>query len=313
VRIKARRTAASAPPKRRRKEDFAISRFCLRFLADNLATLALPTHRILMVPGFLAVLPLDIFRLILQYLFRHDLENFEISILVNQSLTQFYLEALQGIEIFGLDYALDSRMIQWLLKRNIVLKDIKFHRLDVIGCEYISKSRHWIHSISLYYGHRILGRFAELKCPNLTSLKINHLTIEDQNLLKLLRLHPQLISLEIFNCKIFDSGESDFFLSLFSSCSNLRHLDLSSNDWFTDDLVGVVIRRLPFLESISFDDTALRQDQSLIDIITAYPSLKTFSFSRSYFQPETVKRVLRHCGARQSRKAIQNVTLSSKE
>lgn len=244
-----------------------------------------------------SLLPLDIYRLILQYLLRQDLEILEQSFHVNQSLKQFFLEGLRGIEIFGLGYALDSKVIRWMLERKIVVRDIQFHRLDEIGWKYICENRLSIQSISLYYGQLILpSMIAEMKCPNLTSLKINHIVFDEQKILTILQLHPQLVSLEVFNCKIIHTDHTSLhpsFVSFLSCCSNLRHLDLSSNDWFTDELVEVVVRTIPRLQSISFRDTAVQHDQSLIDILNAYPGIETFSFSRSNFQPETIKRVVR--------------------
>jgi hypothetical protein len=292
----------------REQQKISVSPF-LEFVLSSDATQQQRCCRILeMVVGglFSPLLPLDIFRLILQYLFRHDLEIFEQCLIVNQSFTQLYREALFGIEIFGLDYALDSRVIQWLFERHIVLSDVKFHRLDEIGCDYISKNRLSIQSISLYYGQIIIAeRLAGMRCPNLTSLKMNHVAFEEQKLLAILQLHPQLLSLELFNCKIIHTNTdhlhvplSSSFASFLSCCSNLRHLDLSSNDWFTDELVEVVVRTIPHLQSISLSDTAVRQDQSLIDLLNAYPGLHTFSFSRSNFQSETIQQISRHRGPR---------------
>jgi hypothetical protein len=166
-------------------------------------------------------------------------------------------------------------------------------RLNFFGLNHFSypmiidRSRLVLRSLSIFPGGSdlmvnylflTLGHF-----PSLTELNASLVCLKTANFARFLSLHPQLKNLSLPR---FTSTE--FIRSISQTCNNLTELDVSRNEWFGDDCVTLLTQgRLSKLEKLDIGGTSVREHDSIVNLLKAFPFLKSLRIPSFYLSMTT--------------------------
>lgn len=203
-------------------------------------------------------LPVDIFRLILQYLRIKEIVTLDNSLL-NNELREIYLQAVNGVNLGKItSIAGKSSKISWILKRQILF-------MDLVLWKYL-KVHELAPEIPLLDGFtRHFPALISCTIMNLSNLTTDQLT-------PFLSLNPQLESLKLNYLK---NLTPDIIPVVSRSCPNLTALDFSNSEWMTDNAVTLFSNHtLLNLHTLTLNSCRkLRHENSIIHLL-ALPNLK---------------------------------------
>jgi hypothetical protein len=223
-----------------------------------------------------AEIPIDIFRVLIQYLCLEELILLDKTLSCNQNLSFRYRTALdrmttpQAIDLSDID----PEMMSWINNLNITLEKVECCFLGKNSLDLLIKSRPTLQSMKLIEEFwapppqdadlRTLGSF-----PSLTELSIQ-LSFSMEAISSFLQLHPQLLLVDI-------SGIAHLSIEIIprltQSCPNLCHLGLSDNPWLTDEAIDLLTGRYPKLKFLDISRTNVRDEATLQRLINSCPDL----------------------------------------
>lgn len=222
--------------------------------------------------GLLHNLPLDLLRHVLQFLPLLDLASFDQSL--NHKYRPCYLAAIDGLELFDINFYLTSDLIHWLISRGVLIKSIPGSTDDANLLELIDYSRNTLKSINL--SHSRLSDEIMISslaiCPNLTSINFRAcIRLTDHGLQVLLDCRRNIQQLNLSRCCLI-TRESTKILAEYGS--ELQDLNLSCLQWLGDEEVKALLEGCPHLQNINLSSTQITIN-SVIAIIQKYPNLKS--------------------------------------
>jgi hypothetical protein len=236
-----------------------------------------------------ALLPREVFQMILQYLPLKDISKMDMAI-VNHNLRSHLLFTLNE----WLIPSFEENEYDWIMLRNIKPKHFRQHHCHVCEDHYCDDRRCYsqshidivpfllkvsdhLESLSLdgisKSDFRKLGAFPELTSFSLSLLRSS---VSTKSLTRFFGLSPKLKRLDL-NFSFYNYNVT-LLTALISNCPNLRHLNLANNMWFNDHCVAKLTRSNLDLFLLNIDYTAVTQDESLQLILNAFPNLQHLSF-----------------------------------
>jgi hypothetical protein len=219
--------------------------------------------------------PIDVFRLVLQYLTMEELCTFD-STLLNHDCRSHFLQAVNRLDLFDINQGRTQwLMMPWLLTRNLLIKNLLIH--DPFGDEEITdfptpekvencrkliiQNSNSLESISLINMSQFLSPDFFLifkECHNLTSLDFEGCNLTDEILMTLFE-GKEILSLNLSSNQEL-SSVSVCLISV--RCPNLQHLMMKSLACVTDEIVTLIIEGCPHLQSLDLSETMIT-DHSL--------------------------------------------------
>jgi hypothetical protein len=226
------------------------------------------------IRSLLDYLPVDLLRLILQYLMMKEIGRLDLS-MTNTSMRPFYLTAMAGMDLAELSYTsrLSSNHLNWLILRGVSASSLSFQNLKSQEQQFISNCRQTLKSLSISSYYLIDLELNQIEqCPSLTSLSLGRChRFTDDGLRNILQKTPKLHTLDISSTF---SLTPQSILFLVSHCSSIQHLDVSFNLWFNNESLEYLSRCGNLnLKSINFTGTSV--NQSISEFIDAYPNIRS--------------------------------------
>jgi hypothetical protein len=239
----------------------------------------------------LEILPPELFRLILEFL-EHPkglipLDN----AILSHRLRPFYLNAIERMTLsLHIGTARNYLTSVWLLNRKILPTSIWIFPFDHPSyLLLIERSRLVLKSLSISYSANanvdamllFLGNF-----PHLIQLDINSINFNaTSNFVRFLCANPQLEKLTV---PFLNTPSREFIRDISQCCPNLKELYASKNNWFDDACVTLLIQgRLQKLEHLELGSTAVLEEASIVNILTHFPLLKSFTIRNCNFSMNT--------------------------
>jgi hypothetical protein len=170
--------------------------------------------------------------------------------------------------------ALDPETLNLLLRLDVCVTKLRFLDYNEDSSRYLIQYKESIQEIDFRLSSELTDYpFDQLgPCPSLTSLKLASCAeIFDFTLEEFLVLNPQIQSLNISSMPYLDIGIIE------GLHENLRHLDVSGNDWFDHDCLQALIS-LPRLKSLNVSETSIRIN-SVVEFLKLKPSLFSVGYS----------------------------------
>jgi hypothetical protein len=247
----------------------------------------------------LEILPPEIFRMILQFLSPLGELVLLDQALLNHRLRLFYLRTIERMPISGVkisperswrheDY--DFWAVNWLLSRKIISTDLYFSDFNHPSFPLlIVQSRLVLQSLSIHQETPQMmddSLFLSLgHMPSLTSLNIFELhATRISSFIHFLSLNPRLKELSLPH---HSDPSGELVYSVSQTCVNLRKL-YAAGDWFGDDHVTLLTQgRLSKLEELVLLETSVQAHDSIVNILKAFPVLKSFQLDTSELSPTT--------------------------
>jgi hypothetical protein len=252
--------------------------------------------------SILEILPSEIFRMILQFLSPHRELVLLDTAMVNHRLRSFYLTTIEGMTINGVRissqkswYHEDFRAVNWLLNRKILPTQISLSNCNpfsfpllvdrsrlVLQCLSIHQEKPQMMDNSLFLS---LGRFPSLTSLNISSIHANQIS----SFIHFLSLNPQLENLtlpDLTSGLDVDHSSRELVRGISQTCINLTRLTASS--WFEDDHVALLIQgRLSKMEELDLAEASIRGHDSIVNLMKAFPDLKTLCIDTYQLSPTT--------------------------
>jgi hypothetical protein len=252
------------------------------------------------IMSILEILPSEIFRMILQFLSPHRELVLLDTAMVNHRLRSFYLATIEGMTINdGVRissekswYQEDFRAMNWLLNRKILPTQISLSHCNPFSFPLlVDRSRIVLQHLRIHQTPQMddslflsLGHF-----PSLTSLNISSI-YEDQisSFIHFLSLNPQLEELilpDLTSGRDVDHSSRELVRGISQTCINLTSLTALA-PWFEDDHVALLSQgRLSKLEELDiYDEAIVQEHDSIVNILNAFPLLKTFDINTAAYQ-----------------------------
>jgi hypothetical protein len=244
------------------------------------------------------LLPIDLFRQILQYLTLIDFGIFDQSLL-NHETRSHYLTSLTGLDIHGLiNIYMTKELENWFLNRNFNLQILCYN--NYFSFLLIEKFQQSLCHLELYFTEiqdshlQMIGSSSSLSSasassssasssysssyPKLTSIVFVACHSITSNGLKI--FFQQNLQLEKFHLSFSDpsslnnhqnntstnnnSNFDDTIRHLVTYCHHLTHLDLSNNQWFNDNHLNFLTDESSFkLKSIRIHNTDTTEEAIL--------------------------------------------------
>jgi hypothetical protein len=190
-----------------------------------------------------------------------------------------------------------------MIKRNIKYLQISFGRFQDHENSYqlLGNSRLVVKSLSFSGCKNTLDLFLSERYPLLTNFRLYYSSFTHPRLIQFLSRHPQLKALEI-------TGVNDFSVEIITGiselCPNLTSLKLNFLRLLTDGCITQLIAgNLPKLLHLDIGFTSVSEYSSIVNILKAFPLLKSLSMSgcelslntimyylNSYADPRLVRR-----------------------
>lgn len=236
-------------------------------------------------------LPLDIFRMILQYLTLPDIGRMDMAVL-NHQWRHFFITALEKFiipEYQSLDLFFDDMdPLVWIVRRKICCQNIAINCGKLSQLSLILNSRASVVSLRFIEGRRMKGRTSEFLseigcCPSLRNVEMSYVT-NSPAFKAFFDLNTQLQRVSLH------SIEEINLPLLLINLKNLQYLNLSDNHWFNDrclerlaeanllseltefnisntgvveDQSGFYLMQLPHLQSINWANCSFTKDVSI--------------------------------------------------
>jgi hypothetical protein len=239
--------------------------------------LILPAPSLAIARSLLDYLPIDLLRVILQYLTMKEIGTFDLS-MTNSSLRPSYLIAMAGMDLAEVSFAprLSSNHLNWLILREISASSLQLQNLKNQELKLISNCRQTLKVLSICSYYLIDFELSQIEpCPSLTSLSMARChRLTDDGLRNILQKVPKIQTLDL-------SGTfgltPECILFLVTNCSSIQHLDVSYNLWFDNASLDLLSRGTLDLKSINFLGTSA--SQSLSPFLDAYPNIRSIKLS----------------------------------
>jgi hypothetical protein len=222
-------------------------------------------HRIVM-SSLVNSLPREIFRLVFEYLLLDDMREVD-NAFMNSELRPLYLSQLSGL-ILKDEVALTEKLSCWFLFRNILVTQPFFEKFSYSSLPLLSNSQSVITQMS-FMNSETAQFFPFLKdYPFLDSFSASSCGISDKLFENFLSLNPRLTCLIV-------SDENELSAAAVTAiiryCENLEELDVSRNEWFTDESLLQLIQGCPILEYLDISDTGVTRIESIHALLDAHP------------------------------------------
>lgn len=222
-------------------------------------------------------LPIDITRLILQYLILEEIQLFDISLNQRESRSLF-LSSLNGLELFDIKNEIrKSKDILWFLKRSIPIYELNIQFSNDNLIKLLDKN---INNLKLINFNSTLNSLSDEiflilgKCKNLKFISMeNCLNVTDDNINKMLNENNNIISLDLTRCH---SITSQSISNIAEKCPKLENLNLSDIHFISDNDISLIIEKCRFIRSIALPGSRIT-DRSINAILAAYPKIETFT------------------------------------
>lgn len=191
-------------------------------------------------------LPMDIYRLILQFMTLNDIGIFDISLFNSTSRTTF-LSSLNGFELVELSQLPQlprkSTLLKWLTLRSIHITSITIQQCDIHCVELVAKNWNCLRELFLPNTLPSLQLCQLLRhCPKLKTLSLESSGITDENLR------------EVFATEPAQSTTSPFVASPSTTPPSFTALDLSKCIQLTKDIMETITSHCPTLQTLSLTD-----------------------------------------------------------
>jgi hypothetical protein len=242
-------------------------------------------------------LPIDLLRVVFDYLSLKELVNLDRSIL-SHSLRPLFTEALTGYEILSLDkLSCNCLFLEWVTSRRFLVTCANLSEYSSsIARAFFAANRSSLRVIKFFGSCGELlddSVFTYLKeCPRLNTISFDTCgRITDDGVQCLLTEAPTTETME----ETTSSNSKEFLSSLktlefsdcFSltnkiatfvaqTCPKLHHLNLSGIDRLADPDVDAIIEGCPLLLSLDLSKTSIT-DAAVRQILEAYPNLQTLT------------------------------------
>jgi hypothetical protein len=215
--------------------------------------------------------------------------------ILNHSLRSLYLQALDGMTTssylvhpvspgFCFDHGpsfgfrpkeplqlKDAMKTGWIVNRNIHPLNISLYECNHENYFHLVEiSRHVVQSLHFSECQGVETIFRLGNFPALKKLHV-YMCCQQSDILQFLALNPQLEDLK-FCMKSFSL---DLFSEISVSCPKLTHLDISWNEWCTDECISHIIRGFPNLRHLAISSKRVRQHDSIVSILSSYPLLRS--------------------------------------
>jgi hypothetical protein len=222
-------------------------------------------------------LPVDGFRSFLKYLTLQELSLLDLAIL-NHEIRSQYLLALSGMIIKDSEIVFTTKQIQWLLQRQMLIKEVKNSFPGEPIQMLICRSHHILKSLTIATSeqfHSLLINF-----PNLDSLNLSNCEkIKREDFKQFIRLNPTIKKLNLPNV----TGLSQSTLAVLGDLPNLRCLDLSSNKWITDKTLDSLSQRCLSLLLVNLRETEIDNPDSIEEFLSTHPNLHFLGYDSYRF------------------------------
>jgi hypothetical protein len=186
---------------------------------------------------------------------------------------------LGGVELFDMNFYLTSELIQWLMRRGVLVRNIPVAIEDSNLFDLIEYSRETLRSINLSHSQisdDLLAAFLG-ECPRLTSIDLRSChQLTDRGIQSLVAQKKNLRQLNLGGCGRLTA---DSIRAISESCPELQELNLSSLQSITDKEVVLLISGCPYLLKLNLSSTAITTD-SVSAVISAYPHLMSLIITR---------------------------------
>jgi hypothetical protein len=231
---------------------------------------------------FFVDLPIDLYRVAIDYLHFADIQNLHLAVSVNQQLKTYFLRTMEGMDLSVIsNMSLGIYEITLCLSLKISPTTINFAQYGEVGSHLIHQNAARIKSLSFNYNEPELSK---ILCPNLTSFSWKR-CVSENLFLEFVGRHPKLERLAIqssFNL-------SDPIISLIvKHCPNLQHLDAKIGESGLKILAESNLK----LKKIDLIDASTISDQGLVDFVRSSSSLQVILFNSRFFSEQTCRYIL---------------------
>lgn len=220
-------------------------------------------------------LPADGFRSFLKYLTLPELCVLDLAIL-NHEMRSQYLLALSGMIVKDLEILFTTRLLQWLLQRKMLVRHIHKPFPGDLMQRLICSSQQTLQSLTIS-SPKLLPSLL-IHFPNLTSFNLSNCQkIHQESFQQFLLLNPKIERLALSNV-------SRLSLSTIGNLQNLSDLDLSSNQWITNEALWSLCEGCLTLLAVNIRDTGIDSEDSIESFLSAHPNLHYFGFDSFMFE-----------------------------
>jgi hypothetical protein len=222
--------------------------------------------------AMLALLPVDLFRIIFGYLPLEDLISTDRASHANHCLRELLQLSFIGFTISTpLHYPDDAEVLHWLTNKQMSLTEFSLGASEDTSLEILSKQLATVKALSLS-SLSDLSMFTVSQTPQLTSLSLDGCDLlQTDTLRRLLKCSPRLESLDLSGTSSLATATFDL---LAAHCPRIVSLCLQHNLWLTDTAVcRLMIPACPFLKSIDLAYTSVQEEATIIRLVDSYPEL----------------------------------------
>jgi hypothetical protein len=216
------------------------------------------------------IFPLDLLRLVIQYLPIKDILAFNKAYQKNQ-FSKYLTLACSGLLVYDGKLKRTQTLI-WVVSSGLLFQELAIYP-NKLSLELIPKSRHTLTSIDFSDTPVTSKVIPELiQCPQLTAVNFSHCSeITTSDITSLLSSRSNWRSINISCCDVDPSA-----LASAGSLAQLRHLNISSNDWVTDETVALIARECPNLLTIDISYTNINGNDAVRDLLLNCGELQSF-------------------------------------
>jgi hypothetical protein len=242
-----------------------------------------PALFLTMTPCLFQNLPLDLLRFIFQYLTMDDIVAYDNSA-INHHLRDLYLSAMKSFQISNLNtYFLTKDLVNWILLREVSVKDVTIQSLDnsLLPFKLLSKHRSSIEKINLSpCAWLTIDEFNRLgEFPRLARFEILSDALTTEAVQNFLLLHPNIKDLKLSATM---RVSEEIIITLINHCPHVEHLDLAYSGCVTNESMTLLMNSQLKLKSLITKGCDL-DNQIIFDFVSFFPSLQLLSFdTRQY-------------------------------
>jgi hypothetical protein len=231
-----------------------------------------------------AAFPIDVVRVILQYLTMKELGRFD-SALLNADCRSVFLQSMNGLGIVDINQrSTKQQEIPWLLSRKISLTNLSLAAVSGFNFEMylhhqreceelILQNKNSLQSIAVHNGLSVRFFSVLNSCQNLTSISVEGCQVVNDEIIASLLEGKQIRSLSLSSCV----GLSSHAVQLIAvMCPKIEHLTLKSLRFVTDAGVAAIIKGCPNLQTLDLSGTPIT-DVSIPLLLRAYPNIEAIS------------------------------------
>lgn len=231
----------------------------------------------------------DLFQLIFYYLSYDDMILFDSYLQQSQLQHLYSISPSNGILTFNLStLPLNLKQVRWLITRNITSHHLHFLDFDSTSYKLINKNKNILTSLTLHSSSSLV----QINCPNLLTLTLAEGSHRVETVVSFLRNHPTIRTLNL--SKISNYSLNSLFMN---SWTYIQELTVSCY-WFTDESIPLVIHAMPSLIAIDIEQTHVRRDNSIRDLLHSYPALQSLRIHKYSYHGSTIMKVMEEVGLR---------------